>query len=374
MSYRIFLSAPDVGATERDLLLEAFDSNWLSGMGPQVDALERELATLSGRTEAVALTSGTAALHLALHALGIGPGDRVVTSTMTFAATANAIRYVGAKPVFVDVDPASWQIDPELLEAELTESAEAGVPASAILTVDLYGQCCDYDRIGAVARDRGVPIVEDAAEAVGATWRGWPAGSFGAVGVYSFNGNKIITGGGGGALLTDDADLASRVRYLSTQARQPAAHYEHTEVGYNYRLSSLLAAVVRGQLRHLDEKVDRRREVNRLYQALLGELPGVDFMPFVEHGAPNAWLTCLTIDPREAGTDRDTVTRHLLDCGIEARPVWKPMHLQPVFADAPVRERGVAARLFDTGLCLPSGSSLTDADVGEVADEVRSCF
>ena len=370
MSIRIFLSAPDVGETERELLLDAFDSNWIAPLGPHVDALEHELAEVAGRADAVALSSGTAALHLGLLELGVGPGDRVVTSTLTFAATANAIAYVGAEPVFLDVDPDTWQLDPTLLEQELSQ----GRPPAAIVPVDLYGQCCDYDRILDLADQHGVPVLEDAAEALGASHHGRPAGSFGQLAVLSFNGNKIITGGGGGALLTNDPETAERVRYLATQARQPAPHYEHTEVGYNYRLSNLNAAVVRGQLQSLADKVGRRRAINARYRELLGDLPGVVFMPVDPAGEPNAWLTCLSIDPDVAGTDREAVRTHLLGRGIEARPVWKPMHLQPVFEGAAARITGVAERLFDHGLCLPSGTGLSDGDIDEVATEVRSRF
>ncbi|MBW3664784.1 MAG: aminotransferase class I/II-fold pyridoxal phosphate-dependent enzyme [Actinobacteria bacterium] len=372
MGFRIWLSPPHVGDDERELLLDAFDSNWIAPLGPHVDAFEKELAATIGSAHAVALSSGTAALHLALLLSGIGRGDRVATSTLTFAASAFALRYVGAEPVFIDADAATWNLDPELLADELARAESAGAPLAAILPVDLYGQCADYDAIVPLAQERGIPVIEDAAEAVGATRDGRHAGTFGDLGVLSFNGNKIITTSGGGALVTDDEDVAQRARQLATQAREPAPHYEHAEVGFNYRLSNLLAAVGRGQLRHLEDRVARRRAINARYRELLGDTASLDFMPLLEDS--NAWLTCITIDPEVAGTDREHLRTHLVARGIEARPVWKPMHLQPVFADCRVRGGEVAAGLFERGLCLPSGSALTDAEVEEVAGEVASAL
>jgi dTDP-4-amino-4,6-dideoxygalactose transaminase len=372
MGYRIYLSPPHVGEQERELLLDAFDSNWIAPLGPHVDAFERELAERVGAAHAVALSSGTAALHLSLLLLGVGPGDEVVTSTLTFAATANAIRYVGAEPVFIDVEPRAWNLDPDLLEEELEEAADRGRLPAAIIAVDLYGRCADYDRLIPLVERYGIPLIEDAAEALGATHPRGSAGSIGDLGVLSFNGNKIITTSGGGAILTDDADAAERLRYLATQARDPAPHYEHSAVGYNYRLSNLLAAVGRGQLRGLDGRVDRRRQINARYADALGDLPGVSFLPLDVHGRSNGWLTCLTIDPTEATADREAVRNHLATRGIEARPVWKPMHLQPAFAAHRARGGDVAAHLFDLGLCLPTGSALTDDEVDEVSAEVRA--
>ena len=372
---RIFLSPPDVGADERALLLDAFDSNWIAPLGPHVDAFENEMATYVGVGHGVALSSGTAALHLALQVHGVGAGDRVLCPSMTFIATANAIRYLGAEPVFVDASDASWNLDIELVARELADAAAAGQPYAAVVSVDLYGRCCDYDELEQLCADHGVPLVEDAAEALGATDRERGAGSFGDVGVLSFNGNKIITTSGGGMLLTDDAEVAARVRYLATQARQPAPHYEHTEVGFNYRLSNLLAAVGRGQLGNLDAKVARRRLIEARYRQQLGDLPGVRFAPGADQDHhPNSWLTCLTIDPEVAGTDREAVRAHLRALGIEARPIWKPMHLQPVFADARSVGGAVSQRLFDRGLCLPSGSSLTDEQQDEICVQVRGLF
>jgi dTDP-4-amino-4,6-dideoxygalactose transaminase len=363
---RIYLSPPDVGPLERRLLLEAFDSNWIAPLGPQVDAFEREVAEVVGVPHAVALSTGTGALHLALAALGVGPGDDVLTSTLTFAATANAITYVGATPVFIDAAEGTWTMDVDLLEAELAARARSGRMPAAVLPVDLYGQCCDYARLIAVCDAYGVPVIEDAAEALGASCGGRQAGAFGACAAFSFNGNKIITTGGGGMFVSHSAQLAARVRHLATQARDPAPYYEHSEVGFNYRLSNLLASVGRGQLAGLTERVARRRAIRRVYEAALGRLPGLRFQPEAPYGRSNAWLTCLTVDPQQFGATSEDIRLHLESLAIETRPVWKPMHLQPVFRDCRVRGGGVAERLFRTGLCLPSGSGMTRLDQARV--------
>jgi dTDP-4-amino-4,6-dideoxygalactose transaminase len=368
VSFRILLSPPHLDGDERELLLDALDSNWIAPLGPHVDAFETELAERAGRRYAVALSSGTAALHLGLLTLGVGPGDEVVVPTLTFAATANAVTYVGATPVLLDADPASWNLDVGVLETELASRAQAGrrQPA-AIVPVDLYGRCVDYTSLLPVCGRYGVPVLEDAAEALGATHAGQPAGSFGAAAAFSFNGNKIITTSGGGMLVTDDRAIADRVRHLATQAREPARHYEHRDVGFNYRLSNLLAAVGRGQLARLDAKVARRRELFATYREALGDLPGVRFAPDDPTGDQTRWLTCLTLDA-DAEVSRDALIDGLASEGIEARPVWKPMHLQPAFADAPTVGGEVAADLFDRGVCLPSGSAMTDTEVTEVTD------
>ena len=363
---RVYLSPPEVGAEERRMLLEAFDSNWIAPLGPDVDAFEVEFATRVGVANAVALSSGTAALHLALVLLGVGPGDEVLVPSFTFVATANAVIYQGAVPVFVDCSADTWQMDPGLVADELDRRAAAGRLPAAVVTVDLYGQACDYDRLLAACDRHGVPVVEDAAEALGATYRGRSAGSFGRMGVFSFNGNKIITTSGGGMLVTDSAEEAARARYLATQAREPAPHYEHVTLGYNYRLSNLLAALGRAQLAGLDSRISRRRRINGRYRTALGGLPGIGFLPVAPYGEPNYWLTCITVDPEEFGTDRETIRLALEADDIEARPTWKPLHLQPVFADARVIGGGVCARIFDHGLCLPTGSALSDADLDRV--------
>lgn len=369
---RIYLSPPDVGPRERERLLDAFDSNWIAPLGPHVDAFEAEVAARAGRAHGVALSSGTAGLHLALQLHGVEPGDRVLCSTLTFVASANAIVYCGAEPVFVDVADDHWNLDPQLVDEELTRAEAAGEPYAAVLAVGLYGALGGMPELEAICAAHGVPMVEDAAEALGARIGDRPAGNFGDVGVFSFNGNKIITTSGGGMLVTDDEALAVRARALAAQAREPAPHYEHVEVGYNYRLSNLLAALGRAQLEGLDAKVDRRRAIFDRYRAALGELPGVVFAPEASAERSNRWLTCLTIDPALAGVDREQVRLALRAQGIEARPVWKPMHAQPVFADHRVVGGDRASLRFAHGLCLPSGSSLTDVEQDEVIAAVRA--
>jgi dTDP-4-amino-4,6-dideoxygalactose transaminase len=357
---RIYLSPPDVGPEERELLLDAFDSGWIAPLGPHVDAFERELAAAVGVPYAVALSSGTAALHLGLQILGVGRGDEVITSTLTFAATANAICYQAASPVFLDVSRDTWNLDPDLLEEELASRNRRNRLPAAVVPVDLYGQCADYARISTICERFGVPVLEDAAEALGASCGSRRAGAFGDCAAFSFNGNKIITTSGGGMLVSHRRDIAERARHLSTQARQPAAHYEHEEVGFNYRMSNLLAAVGRGQLARLEQKVARRRGIKLAYRAALGGHAGVSFMPEAPYGHSNAWLTVVTIDAAAFGTDREAIRLHLESRNVESRPVWKPMHMQPVFRSCEVRGGNVAGQLFRDGLCLPSGSSLTD--------------
>jgi dTDP-4-amino-4,6-dideoxygalactose transaminase len=361
---RIYLSPPHLSGRELELLTEAVDSNWIAPLGPHVDAFERELAEVAGVPYALALSSGTAALHLALIVLGIGPGDEVVCSSLTFSASANPIRYVGAVPVFVDVDPATWTIDPELLDRTLAERPQVRV----VVAVDLYGQCCDYDALMEICERRGVRLLQDAAESLGAEYRGAPAGSQGELAVFSFNGNKVITTSGGGMLVSRDEGLIEHARKLSTQAREPAPHYQHTEIGFNYRLSNLLAAVGRAQLEVLAERVVARRRINARYRELLAGEPGISFMPEAAYGRSNCWLTCILVDPDEAGTDRETIRLALEAEDVEARPLWKPMHLQPVFRDAPMVGGDVSAGLFERGLCLPSGSALTDDDQQRVVE------
>jgi dTDP-4-amino-4,6-dideoxygalactose transaminase len=368
MSARIYLSAPDQAGTELAMLRDAVESNWIAPLGPHVDAFEAEMAARLGVPHALALASGTAALHLALEVLGVGAGDEVYCSTLTFAASANAIRYVGATPVFIDSEAHSWNLDPMMLADALRDAAAAGRLPKALIVVDLYGQCADLDPILASCREFGVPVIEDAAEALGATYRGKPAGSFGDLSVLSFNGNKIITTSGGGMLLARDPTLLARARHLATQAREPVRHYEHTSVGYNYRLSNLLAAVGRAQLGDLDRRVATRRAINARYRAALADLPGWTFMPEAHFGTSSCWLTCATLaSERERDHILDELARH----DIEARPVWKPMHLQPVFATYRCVGGGLAERLFRHGLCLPSGSGLRAEDIDRVIGAVR---
>lgn len=371
---RVYLSPPHMGPDERGLLLEAFDSNWIAPLGPHVEAFEREVAQRAGVAHAAALSSGTAALHLGLKLLGVGPGDEVVVSSLTFSATANPVAYLGATPVFLDAEPTSWNLDPALLEEELAAAAKRGKLPRAVVAVDLYGQCADYQRLEAACAKHGVPLLEDAAEALGATYQGRPAGSFGALAAFSFNGNKIITTSGGGMLVGQAKEPIERARFLSTQARDPAPHYQHSQLGYNYRLSNLLAAVGRGQLRVLDQRIAARRANRRFYEEALRGLDGLDFMPLSPKGEWNGWLTVITVDPARFGATREQLRLALEQQDIESRPVWKPMHLQPVFKDCRVRGGAVSARAFELGLCLPSGSSLGAADRARVVELIRSRY
>lgn len=362
---RIYLSPPDVNGLDRKLLLEAVDSNWVAPVGPDLDAFEAEVAAQCGRRFGVGLASGTSALHLALLELGVRPGDEVIVSTFTFAATANAVTYCGATPVFVDADEETWQISPALVAEAIKQRRQAGAHIAAAIVVDLYGQCADYDELLPLFEAASIPVIEDAAEALGATYRGRPAGSFGEAAVLSFNGNKIITTSGGGMLVTDDERLATRCRHLATQAREPAPHYEHVEIGYNYRLSNLLAAFGRGQLSDLDRRVERRRALYNRYEEALAPFHHLRFMPEAPYGTSTRWLTCLTIDP-SGGIDNDQIRLHLEVHDIESRPTWKPMHLQIAFNGAPAAVDGTSERLFRDGLCLPSGSGLTDDQQSKV--------
>ena len=361
---RIYLSPPHLSGRELDLLREAVESNWVAPLGPQVDAFERELAAVVEVPHALALSSGSAALHLALIVLGIGPGDEVACSSFTFSSSANAVTYTGAAPVFVDSDEATWTLDPELLDHTLAERPEI----RAVIAVDLYGQCCDYEALVPICERHGVTIVQDAAESLGAFFGDAPAGGQGAFAAFSFNGNKVITTSGGGMLVSHNEDWIAHARKLSTQAREPEPHYEHTEIGFNYRLSNLLAAVGRAQLEVLPERVAARRRINARYRELLAGVPGITFMPEAPYGKSNCWLTCIVVDPAQAGTDRETIRLALEAENIESRPLWKPMHLQPVYRDAPMDGGDVSARLFELGLCLPSGSALAEADQERVVE------
>ncbi len=367
---RVYLSPPHVFGDERALVDEAFASNWISSLGPHIDAFEKEFAAVVAMPFTVALSSGTAALHLAMRLLDVRPGEEVVCSSLTFSASANPIVYERATPVFVDCD-ATWTMDPNLLEDALKVARAKGTRPKAVVSVDLYGQCADYEAIRSICDRFGVWLVEDAAEALGATYRGRPSGGFGRLGVFSFNGNKIITTSGGGMLVSDEKALIDRARFLSTQARDPAPHYQHSTIGFNYRLSNVLAAIGRGQLRTLDARVAARRRIFKRYVEELGTLPGIAFMPEAPYGTCTRWLTCLTIQPEQFGADREQVRLALEAENIESRPVWKPMHLQPVFAGCRTHGGAVSARLFEHGLCLPSGSNLTHEEQSRVIGIVR---
>jgi pyridoxal phosphate-dependent aminotransferase EpsN len=368
MSRRIYLSPPHLGPDELRLVIETFRSNWVAPLGPQVDAFEREFAEAVGSPHAVALSSGTAALHLALRCLGVGPGDAVFCSTLTFVASANPILYQSAEPVFIDSDTVSWNMDPALLAAELDAAARRGRLPRAAVVVHLYGQSADLDTILAACEPYGVPVVEDAAEALGASYGGRSPGTFGRFGAFSFNGNKVLTTSGGGMLTARDADQAAQVRYLASQARDPVPHYEHRVIGFNYRMSNVLAAIGRGQLARLEERVAARRRNFAYYREALGSVPGLTFMPEAPYGLATRWLTVLQVDPEQFGAGPEDIRRHLEAADIESRPVWKPMHLQPLFRGCRVAGGAVAERLFHHGLCLPSGSSLTEAERSRVVE------
>jgi dTDP-4-amino-4,6-dideoxygalactose transaminase len=368
---RIYLSPPHVDGREAELVVEAIASNWIAPLGPQVDAFEAELAAVTGVEHAVALSSGTAALHLALVVLGIGAGDEVACSSFTFAASATPIVYTGATPVFVDADEATWTIDPALLDRAISERQAAGAFVRAVIAVDLYGQCCDYDALREVCARHDVTLVQDATESLGATYRGAPAGGQGALAAFSFNGNKIITSGGGGMLVSRRTDWLARAKFLASQARDPAPHYQHSEIGFNYRMSNLLAAVGLGQLRNLDQRLAQRRDNNQYYRRKFASLAGIEVMPEAPYGRSNCWLTCITVDPARFGATREDLRQQLELANIESRPVWKPMHLQPVFAGCRVRGGTVSERLFERGLCLPSGSSLSPQDRERVVDTIE---
>ena len=368
---RIYLSPPHMCGKEIELVRDAFESNWVAPLGPHVDAFEREFAEAVGVPYATALSSGTAALHLALRILGLRHAEDVICSTFTFAASANAITYEGGVPVFIDSDAGSWNMDPHLLREELAACAKQGKLPRAVIVVDLYGQSADYEPIVSTCEEFQVPLIEDAAEALGATCRGKTVGSFGKAAVFSFNGNKIITTAGGGMLVSHDKAITDKARFLATQSRDPAPHYQHSEIGFNYRMSNVLAAIGRGQLPVLPERIAARRRNFEFYQRALGELPGVEFMPEAPFGRCTRWLTCLTIDPKAFGATRDDVRLALERENIEARPLWKPMHLQPVFKGCRARGGGVSERLFENGLCLPSGSALAEEDLARVCAVVK---
>jgi len=369
---RIYLSPPHMGELEQQYVAETFASNWIAPLGPQVDAFQHEFARALGSGHALALSSGTAALHLALQLVGVVPETEVLVSTLTFAASVNPILYLGGTPVFIDSERASWNMDPSLLAEELERRARAGRLPGAVVLVHLYGQSADLDPIMAACARYDVPLIEDAAEALGATYKGRAVGTFGRAGVFSFNGNKIITTSGGGMLVSDDAQLVAHALKLATQARDNAPHYEHSEIGYNYRMSNVLAAIGRGQLTMLGDRIAARRRNFEVYAKSLGDLPGLEFMPESPWGHSTRWLTTLLVSPAEFGADRDELLRRFDAENIEARPVWKPMHLQPVFRSYASVGGSVAADVFERGLCLPSGSSMTNADLERVATIVHA--
>ncbi|NEP01152.1 MAG: pyridoxal phosphate-dependent aminotransferase [Symploca sp. SIO2E9] len=366
MGKPILLSTPHMGDRELEFIKEAFDTNWIAPVGPHIEAFEQEFSQVVGTSHAAAVSSGTAALHLALRLVGVEAGDEVFCSTLTFIATANPITYLGAKPVFIDSDRTSWNMHPDLLRKALDWRAQFGKLPKAVVLVHIYGQSANVEPILEACNHYEIPLIEDAAEALGATYRGQSPGTFGKIGIYSFNGNKIITTSGGGMLVSEDSELVSKARFLATQARDPAPHYQHSEIGYNYRLSNVLAGIGRGQLLVLSDRVAARRHNFEVYQKFLGNLPGIEFMPEAPFGQATRWLTCLTINPVVFGADREQIRLSLAQKQIEARPVWKPLHLQPLFAGCERIGGEVAQDLFERGLCLPSGSNLTTEDLERV--------
>lgn len=371
MNFEILLSAPDVGELEQEYVLEALRSGWVAPAGPDLAAFEREVAERAGVSCAVALASGTAALHLTLVSWDVGPGDTVVVPTFTFAATANAVRYVGADPHFVDCDRATGNIDPKLLLRALDDLAAEGRNVAAVIAVDMLGKAADYSAIEPALEARGVKLLCDAAEAFGARHAGRPVGAFGDASALSFNGNKVMTTSGGGMLLTNDEALADHARKLSTQAREPVPHYEHVEVGYNYRLSNILAALGRAQLVRLDGMIGRRREWRSRYRDLVADTPGVEVLGGERDHDDNCWLTALVIDPTVTGWAAAELTAALAEIGIESRPVWKPMHQQPVFRAASATLVGSADWLFANAITLPSGSGMGNDEFRKVSEAVK---
>jgi dTDP-4-amino-4,6-dideoxygalactose transaminase len=369
---RIYLSSPHIGKLEEKYVHEAFETNWIAPLGPHVEGFERELCAVVGAKHGAALSSGTAAIHLALMLAGVERDDDVIVSSFTFSASVNPIRYVGANPVFIDSERRSWNMDADILGEALADRAKKGRLPKVVLLVHLYGQSADVDAIKAECDRFDVPLVEDAAEALGSDYKGKAPGTFGVIGTYSFNGNKIITTAGGGMLVSDDPEIVQHARKLSTQARDPAPHYEHTEIGYNYRLSNVLAGIGRGQLVVLEDRVKARRGNFEYYKNALGDLPGLEFMPEAPYGRHTRWLICITIDPKEAGTDVEKIRLALDAKNIEARPLWKPMHMQPVFASCDSYGGSVSEDLFTHGLCIPSGSNLSTADLDRVIEVVRA--
>lgn len=367
---RIYLSRPHMSGHEEARVAEAFASNFVAPIGPQLDAFEATVAEyLGGGLHCVALSSGSAALHLALRIAGVGPGDEVWISSMTFAGGIFPVNYLGATPRFFDLDPASWTVDTGLLAEVLAKAARENRLPMAIVPTDLYGQSVDLDRLEALAGRYGLRLIIDSAESIGASIGTRKAGSGGDAAILSFNGNKIVTTSGGGMLVTKHKDWADQARFLATQARDPAPHYEHSTYGYNYRLSNICAAIGLGQMQVLDDRVARRREIFARYKAALSR-PGISFMPEPESQFSTRWLTALTIDPAQTGTDRETIRLALFEHQIESRPLWKPMHMQPLYQGAPYHGSGVDEGMFEHGLCLPSGSDMSDTQQDEVIEYV----
>lgn len=372
MEKKIWLSSPHMGHAEKGFVEEAFTSNWVAPLGPNVDGFEADLSRYTTVAHAAVLSSGTAALHLALMILGVGKGDIVLCQSFTFSASANPVVYLGATPVFIDSETDTWNMDPVFLEKAIKHYVSVGKKPRAIIPVHLYGMPAKLNAIMQLAREYEIPVIEDAAEALGSTYHDKPCGSFGDFGILSFNGNKIITTSGGGALLSAKEEWIEKARFLATQARDPAPHYQHSQIGYNYRMSNVLAGIGRGQMLVLNERVKQRRANYDFYRQALENIPGISFQPELAGSFSNRWLTCILVNPEKTnGLSREDIRLHLEKDNIESRPLWKPMHLQPVFAAAPYFGETVSAKLFDQGLCLPSGSNLTEEDRRRVVSKLK---
>lgn len=371
---KIWLSSPHMGSTELLNIQMAFNSNWISPMGPHVDGFESDLVAFTGVPYAAALSSGTAALHLALIILGVTSGDEVLCQSLTFSASANPIVYVGAKPVFVDSEKDSWNMCPEALEKTIVERLKAGSIPKAIIVVHLYGMPANMNDIMAIAEKYEIPVIEDAAEALGSTYAGNACGSFGCMSILSFNGNKIITTSGGGALLSDNDSYIKKARFLATQARDEAPHYQHSQIGYNYRMSNICAGIGRGQMEVLYQRVAQRRKNFERYEEALSNIKGISFQAENALSRSNRWLSTILVDSNTAACTREDIRLALAEQNIESRPLWKPMHLQPVFKNAPYYGGNVSEDLFNNGLCLPSGSNLEDEDLERVINVIHGCL
>lgn len=376
VSTKIWLSSPHMGGGEQKYVKEAFDTNWVAPLGPNVNGFEDDIRKYLGQNVSVsALSSGTAALHLAFLLLGVQPGDEIICQSMTFSASANPITYVGATPVFVDSEPDTWCICPVALETAIKDRLAKGKNIKAIVPVHLYGMPAQMDHIMQIAQQYNIPVIEDAAEALGSTYKGQQCGTFGLMSCLSFNGNKIITTSGGGALVAQQEALAQKATFLATQARDNAPHYQHSHIGYNYRMSNIVAGIGRGQMEVLDEWIAKRRANFDRYAHYFSTIEGVTMHQELPERFSNRWLTAIVIDPAKTnGINRETLREALLDRDIESRPLWKPMHLQPIFSEAPYYGEKVAEQLFEQGLCLPSGSNLTDADFARIFDVFDTCF
>jgi dTDP-4-amino-4,6-dideoxygalactose transaminase len=375
MNEKIWLSSPHMGGDEQKFVKEAFDTNWIAPLGPNVDGFEQDIADFTGAQHAGVFTSGTAAIHLALILLNVAPGDEVICSSFTFAASANPIRYQGATPIFIDSEAETWNMDPDLLREAIQDRIKKGKKPKAIVLVHLYGMPAMMDEIMAIAAEYDIPVIEDAAEALGSKYNDRPLGTFARLGTLSFNGNKIITTSGGGALISDEEELINKARFLSTQARDDAPHYQHSQIGYNYRMSNIAAGIGRGQMKVLAKRISQRRANFDFYESNFSDIEGIEFHKEPKDMFSNRWLTALTVDPEETGgISREDIRLRMQEHNIESRPLWKPMHLQPVYESFPYYGNGISDRLFENGLCLPSGSNLSAEDRDRILKSFLSGF